>query len=498
MARKQLGAAPDSASDAATQGSVTEAIINAVPGLLADEETVVAAAADAAATAIESADLVLGNNPRLPIAGDADVFRVRDRAGYTVLSVNADGDGEAKIGATTIKPDGWYPGVRIYDSDEQLAFAIRPDGTTFVGQFADDSAGAGTTVSTVHVLIGAGQSNMVGGATPTDAEIDPPNPRIFQYGSHSVIETATVPIACVLGAFTGLSPLTVIARDWLQRIPPNDVVLLINGAYGGSQVVGPAQTATSAAWNVDYSGVSIDLYRNLKTAYTEAMDAVAVEWPDAAINLVGLFWHQGESNSDWGTVDGYATEISEYTTRMDAIFADFRTHVGDADLPVVVGGMAPEVIATHTYTVASAHIDTPKRVVRTGYADGPVNGIGYDTDLHNKRESTTELGHRMLAARDRALLNSTDSEPLPPQSVSAIIVNGTLTVTWSQPNCRYTGFVPEYSSNNGSTWTAITHTTVDTTATKTSLTAPVMVRVKTVNNVGTSRPTAPVYATFGG
>ncbi len=500
MARKQLGAAPGSASDAATQASVAESIIEAVPGILADDATVAAAAAEAAASAVEAADLVSGSDPRLPIAGDADVFRVRDRAGYTVLSV--DGDGEAKFGATGVKPDGWYPGLRVYDNDDQLAFAIKPDGTVFIGQFSDDSAGASTTVSTVHVLIGAGQSNMAGAARPTDAEIDPPDPRIFQYGNTSEIETATVPLRLVYGTTNGLSVLTVIAREYLKRLPPGDVVLIIQGARGGSFVGSTTDTGSNGVWNAAYTGASVNLYGNLKTAITGALAAIPVKWPDATVKVAGLFWHQGEANSDWGTTDAYATQIADYKTRLDAMFAGIRTHLSDSDLPIVVGGMVPEYIAARTYTVAAAHIDTPKRVVRTGYADGVANGGGYynvATDLvHYQREGVTELGRRMLDARDRALLNVTSSEPVPPRIVTATIVNGTLTANWSQPSCRYTAFVVEYSTNSGSTWSTITHSDVSTVAVKTSLTAPVMVRVSTTNETGTSAPSTAVYATLGG
>ena len=503
MARKQLGAAPAGDDDAATQESVADAIAEDVPAIvvstLADDETVVEAAVEAVADAAAAADFVLGDDPRLPAAGDADTFRVRDRAGYAAMTVTP--DGETQIGNTVFKPDSWYPGIRVYDTDDQLAFDIRPDGTVFVGQFASDSDGIAAKPSTVHVLIGAGQSNMAGAARPTDAELDPPNPRIYQYGSHCVIETATVPLNLVYGTTNGLSVLTVIAREYLQRIPPNDVILLIQGARGGSQVADTTDTNSNGIWNVAYAGASPDLYDNLKTACTNALAAIAEKWPDADVNLVGLFWHQGEANSDWSTSDGYATEIADYKTRLDAMFSDLRSHLSDSDLPIAVGGMVPEYIAARTYTVAAAHVDTPSRVVRTGYADGVTNGGGYydlGTDLvHYQREGVTELGRRMLAARDRALLNKTDSEPVPPRTVSATLVGGTLTVMWSQPSCRYTAFVPEYSLNNGSTWTGITHTTIATTATKTSLTAPVMVRVKTTNNVGTSAASTPVYATLG-
>lgn len=354
--------------------------------------------------------------------------------------------------------------------------------------------GGSIGTGTVHVLIGMGQSNMSGRAEPISAEIDPPDPRIFQYGANATeITEATVPLDMV-DAASGISPLTLIAREYVKRLPPGDVILLIPAAKGSSALGTSTGDYPNGVWNVAYSGASVDLYGLAKTQIDAAFDAIGEKWPNAAVNLVGMFWNQGESNA--------TTTQSNYATRFDDILADLRTHLADPDMPVVLGGMVPEWVDSTpgAENVRAAHIDTPKRIPRTAYAYPPPNSGGNANlnpinQIHFHREGIEELSRRMLKAWDRALRNATTTVPNAPQTVSATVNNTTLTVTWSQPMCRYTAFTPEFSYD-GSTWTPITHTTVDTTAVATITQAPVLVRVSTTSEYGTSVPSTPVYATI--
>jgi hypothetical protein len=477
MARKQLGITPSNSVDAATVGSVTAAI--------ASDATVVAAAVAAVDTVTDGLDLVLGSDARLPAAGEPDRLVVSDIYGGEAMSVSSSGD--TLIGSTTFTT-GSYDGLRVRDNDDKLAFEVKDDGSVFIAKLADGSFAP----SKVHVIIGMGQSNMSGRGEPIDAELDPSNPRLWQFGSGAnLITQATVPLDMV-DVPAGLSPLTVIARDYLQRIPANDVVLLVPAAKGASILGGTTETNANGVWNAAYTGASTDLYSLAKTQIANALTDAAAKWPGATINLVGMFWHQGEANSN-------STSTADYAARLDAIISDLRTALADADMPVVIGGLTPEyvTIASRSNTQA-AHIDTPSRVLRTGFAPGVVNASIQDADqVHYHRDGVIELGHRMLAAYDRALLNKSTSEQHPPMSVTATIISGLLTVNWSLPPCRYTGFTVEYSTN-GSTWTAITRSGVSTTSTASGISAPVQVRVATINENGTSYTTAPVYAISGG
>jgi hypothetical protein len=476
----------------AAADAATEAVEELVTDALAEEATVIASAASAAATAataeIAARNLVAADDLRIPRLGDDDRLVVRDRAGK--IAVEVTDNGQTVIGNVTLENDRYSNGLRILDAEDKVAFEVRTDGTVYVGEFAEDSDGGSTRPLTVHVLIAAGQSNMAGAAFPTDAEIDPPNPRIFQFGASArTITTATVPLDMVdADTSNGISPITFIARSWLQRIGPDDVVLIIPGARGGTQLNSATATNASGVWNAAYTGASTDMYGLLKSQITEALAAIPLRWPGSTIKIVGLFWHQGEAN--------LGTTFSDYNGWFDAIVSDLRTHVSDSDMPVVLGGLVPEY-SPGDLTPRSSHVDTPSRVVRTGFAEGVSNGSGYNDLTHYTRQGSAELANRMVAAYDRALVNTADSGPLPPLTVQATLVAGVLTINWAQPLCRYTGFTVEYSTNAGSTWTSITKTDVSATATASGVTGPVLVRVATINNVGTSATSTPVYATSG-
>lgn len=458
---------------------------------LSQTEAVAEAAVAAVEDAADGLDLVLASDPRLPEARDADIFRVCDITGATALKVTE--DGETVIGGTEFRAAGdLYSGLRIMDSANSLAMEVRPDGTVFVGQFATDSASfAAVETSKVHVMIAMGQSNMSGRGEPTDAELDPDDSRIWQYGSGAnAITQATVPLD-MADVPAGLSPITVIAREYLKRLPPGEVVLIVPAAKGAS-VLGAVDTeAVNGVWSVNYVGASLDLYGLAVSQIDAAIAAAGEKWSTAEVVVTGMFWHQGEGNASTSTAD--------YKTRFDAIVSDLRSHLSDADMPVVLGGMSPEWVAANPSldNIVAAHIDTPSRVVRTGFAPGPVDACARaGNQVHYHRTGVIELGKRMLAAWDRALLNETGLEQHAPMRVSAELVSGTLTVEWDLPPCRYTGFTVEYDDGGG--WTAITHTDVSTTATTTGVTAPVQVRVATVNEEGTSYTSTPVYADYKG
>lgn len=500
---------------AATQALARTAIDALSPDDVADEIAAAIAAdgtvVDAAAAAAEAAvdadiagrDLVETDDVRLPGAGDADKFVVMDNAHRVAFQVTD--DGETKVGNTAFVSGAPYADdvIRIHDSEDRLAFAVNTDGTVFVGQFADDSDGAealaSLAVTGVHVLIAAGQSNMSGRAYPYGAGYDVDNPRVWQFGSGaSEITAATVPLDMV-DTPSGLSPITVIAHEYLQRLPSTDVVLIIPCAKGASRLGPVDDTNVNGVWNAAYEGEQTDLYALLIEQVGDALTAAAALWPDADVTVDAMFWHQGEGNPD-----SFSTQ-EEYETRFDAIVSGLRTAVSDSSLPVVLGGIIPELneglisaVAAGSYdNVLAAHVDTPNRVLRTGYAPGVANAGGYDDNyFHYHRAGVVELAHRMLAAYDRAVLNQTDSEPGPPMNVAAQVIGTDLTVTWDIPPCRYTSFVVEYDDGGG--WTAITHSDVSTTATESSVTAPVQVRVSTVNDVGTSEQSAPVYAVVCG
>ena len=479
-----------------------------VPWSQVISEDVVAVAAEEAVTAdIAGRDMLEGDDQRVPVIADSDgdwVAAGTGPAGEFYWGIHADGTFESS--AMTVGDDA----VTAQEDVEDLLWApvvfsdntygeIHMDADGRVQQWALDAWAERMSISgspdTVHVLIGMGQSNMSGRGTPTSAEIDPPDPRIFQYGAHATdITQATVPLDMV-DTPSGVSPLTLIAREYVQRLPTGDVILLIPAARGSSTLGTATETDPNGVWNAAYTGTSDDLYGMAKAQIDAALAAVSEKWPNATKKVTGMFWHQGEGN--------LGTSESDYATRFDAIVSDLRTHLSDPDLPVVLGGMVTEWVETHSglENIVAAHVDTPSRVVRTGYAYPPANGGGAqnllaDNQVHFNREALGVLSSRMLTAWDRALRNTLTSVPNVPQRIEATLNGTTLMVNWSQPMCRYTGFTVEYSANGGA-WTDIPTTTVDTTAVATiSGTNPVTVRLSVTNEVGTTVTSTPVYATI--
>lgn len=449
---------------------------------LAADETVVAAAADAVADAADGLDLVLASDPRLPDVGEPDEFAVSDAHGGHAFGVNR--DGETRIGSTRFVT-GAFQGLRVVDGEDRLAFEVGEDGRVFIAGLTPDSLAP----KAVHVLIGLGQSNMSGRAV-TDPGLDLPDPRLWQFGAGANhLTRAAVPLDMVDVA-SGLSPLTVLGRLWLQRIPADEVVVLVPAAKGASVLGDTTTTSGNGVWNAAYVGASLDLWGAAKTQIGHMLVAVAEKWPAAVVQVVGAFWCQGEANDN-------STATATYAGRLDAIVEDLRDVLADPGLPFVVGGMVPEyVVSASRSNTQAAHVDTPNRLLRSGFAEGVANCGGFDDDVvHYNREGVVVLAARLAEAYDRALLNTSGSLPVAPSSVSALLVGGLLTVQWAQPWCRATGFVPEYDSGGG--WTAIPHTGVSASVSVSGVSAPVQVRVATVNAHGTSHPTTPVYATLG-
>jgi len=204
---------------------------------------------------------------------------------------------------------------------------------------------------------------------------------------------------------------------------------------------------------------------------------------------VRAFWHQGEADSN-----GPA-----YQAALDALITQLRTDLALPDLTFTLGGIVPEyLVASPTRVpIRAVHVDTPRRMLRTGYADGIPNGGGsasVSDIVHYHRVGAEALGAAMYEASLRAAANTTASVPTPPLEVTAEFDGNQISVEWKSPLCRVTGYVVEISVD-GSAFAAITHTTIETVAKATGIAgSQVRVRVSTVNGATTSAPSSPVVA----
>ncbi|BBY78880.1 glycerophosphodiester phosphodiesterase family protein [Mycolicibacterium pulveris] len=131
---------------AAPAGEKLPAVVKTeVESVLSESGTVGEAVALAVTADIAGRDMLEGDDPRVPKPGDADAFRVLDRWGATAFEVDSSSD--TKIGPTKIRhtTGGSKKSLRVLDAEDNLAFEVRKDGTVFVGEFSDDSAGGGAS-----------------------------------------------------------------------------------------------------------------------------------------------------------------------------------------------------------------------------------------------------------------------------------------------------------------------------------------------------------------
>ena len=251
-------------------------------------------------------------------------------------------------------------------------------------------------VNELHVFLAVGQSNMSGRGRPSGGSYDRTDPRIFQYGAKNrTFRPATVPLDMHDSA-TGISPATTFAREYLKTQPPNVSVLIIPAAHG-------ATAFTSAAGKLTWSvGVAADpMYDLPALAVSQTLEGMAAaKAAGYSVDLKGILWHQGESNSSIST-SAYAAELEE-------LIAFFRSRFSSPKLPFVAGGLAPEGIAA---TPGLANIDkalreTPSRVAYTGFAKAMAGGVNQGDRVHFSRVGIEFFGKTYLSAYRQAIGNT--------------------------------------------------------------------------------------------
>lgn len=370
--------------------------------------------------------------------GDEVSSRTMDRTGRVALEITP--EGHTRIGKTLLRetPGG---GIACVDLQGFIALEVTGDGRTHIYDLVTRGDGDGGSVTELHAFLAVGQSNMQGAARPFGPELDPEDPRIFQYGAtRRTFEPATVPLD-MHGVSSGLSPATTFAREYLKTQPAHIGVLLIPAAHGGTGFTHTVPT-DGLTWT---KGAASDpanaLYELSVVQAKEALLAsVAAGYP--AI-LKGIIWHQGEGNG------GLAT--ATYSGYLDTLISDYRTELGVPDLPFLVGQMSPEgmEVQPSKYTVDRSHQETPARVQRTGFAPAAMGGTNYNDTTHFSRIGMESLGREYAAAYRRALDNKPGFGPLSPQKVTATFVQGTLTVAWRQQARRVTSYRVEYQLDGG-------------------------------------------------
>ncbi|MBC6489821.1 sialate O-acetylesterase [Flavihumibacter stibioxidans] len=201
----------------------------------------------------------------------------------------------------------------------------------------------------VWVFIMAGQSNMAGRGLVEPGDTVS-HPRILTINKENKLIEAKEPLHFYQPKLTGLDCGMSFARNLIDKIDSNTVILLLPTAVGGSSI---------KYWLNDsaFNGV------RLKSNFMEKAD-LAKKYGI----LKGILWHQGESDATAGKIPLYEQNLQE-------LFSFFRGYAGDQSLPVIMGELG-------SYTV--------KEEMRQNWSS--INEIIRKVSVLNKFNALVETG----------------------------------------------------------------------------------------------------------
>lgn len=236
---------------------------------------------------------------------------------------------------------------------------------------------AGGTPARTHVMILAGQSNMLGLARWTGEGFPDSFPNVAIWAESD----GRVRSWSGLGPGTGATPESFgpemgLARE-LVRAMPLDTFRFIKVAYGGTSLgrdwTPPSQPG-GPGWM--YSA----LFRNLQLAYE--LHETPLPAPEA------LFWMQGEADA----LDSLWGWHLTYERNFRSFIQDVRSALGNDALPWVAGLIDIQPIWKHVETIRAAQL-----VVDSEDNRGcTIETVGLPTDgIHYTTDGESEIGRRM-------------------------------------------------------------------------------------------------------
>ena len=299
------------------------------------------------------------------------------RASGTLSPAPGTGMWKAALVASGSKISFYADGVlqgfaTITNYQTQTQFGVRDGGTASTRRF--DNLRVFTEDDAYDVVPLAGQSNMIGRATATSADVhDWQAVAVDQDGQ---LVPAYEPLHHVdpVAGDMGLS--LQYARDYIaSRLTTGRYLLLVPAAEGGT-------------------GFSDNKWNDGDTAFENAVTLINAAVAFSASNaLIELLWHQGEKDrTNSTTADAHLQALRDFV-------ADIRTDLSSPSLKIVMGGLVPDLIAGN----ALAHqVQNQIKQVADETADVYwVDSAGLDDegdDLHFDRASALTLGSLYAAA----------------------------------------------------------------------------------------------------
>lgn len=356
--------------------------------------------------------------------------------------------------------------------------------------------GSGTGVNPddvgYDVILCAGQSNMTGQGEGKDGTyLDITSGRVWQYAGSGAYKGQIIQATDPLFHHDQAASVRIghplgFAREYVRTVPENRQVLLVPTAHSGtgfrsSSVASPptgySYVANAGCWDPNATDGGFNLFDN---AVTSANTVLAL---NPSNRLVAILWLQGENDA--------AVAQATYAAWLDSVIDGFRAQIsGATNVPFILGQMTRDAAGRVGNNVNAAHIDTPRRKLRTAFTYGPSSGL----TVVGEDEHYNAAGQRIIAARTvaslaRARANILSVAPLVPAAPALIQSGTTVSVAWAQVVGRVTDYNVRYSTNGGTSWTTLSRAqSIDVTAAITGLTlgATVTVAVRAVNEQGTS------------
>jgi len=333
-------------------------------------------------------------------AGTFSKASARSVAAGSPAAVRMSGSEDAKEVEFDI-PRG-LPGMNAIAADEAVAayVAAQDSETGAAARSLIDSYG--TVRRRVLLFSCDAQSNMSGRGGPfgnawapgADAE----DPRIFQFpgrGSNAgTLIPATEPLI-MHDTATGIGPALVFARALLALLGPEDIIVLVPNAHGGTSVSSP----DTLGWRWSVQG---NLAHQAVANTKAAIAAAEARWPDAAVSLEAVLWFEGE------TAGSNNTPPAVYEEDLKNLIAGYRSSVGYGipDLPFILCQLIPEARAAlpARRRINAVHRSIPWDVARTGLVLNDRWGLSNGDLLHaNARAHREVYGPGILAEYQRII-----------------------------------------------------------------------------------------------